>query len=64
MNSRHEPTEADHMRLRLAEARLQEMRQMDLGDAQSATLILTIDRLANALEDMIKMVRDSHPTGD
>lgn len=52
------------MRLRLAEARLQEMRQMDLGDAQSATLILTIDRLANALEDMIKMVRDSHPTGD
>ena len=52
------------MRLRLAEARLQEMRQMDLEDAHPAALVLAIKRLANTLEDMIEMARGFHSTSD
>lgn len=58
------PSAADQMRLRLAEARLQEMRQMDLEDAHPAALVLAIKRLANTLEDMIEMARGFHSTSD
>lgn len=59
VNSRHEPTEADQMRLRLAQARLRELREMDLGRAQPADLILTADRLGSVLEDMISLVTEA-----
>jgi hypothetical protein len=49
------------MRLRLAQSSLHEMRDMDLGAAHPATLILAIERLGNALEDAISMVLEAHP---
>lgn len=52
---------ADRMRLRLAKDRLREMRELDLGNAQAASLILTVERLGNALEDLINLVHEACP---
>ena len=55
------PTPADQMRLRLAEDRLREVRQMDLSSTSPAALILAVKRLENALEDVIALVHETHP---
>lgn len=44
------------MRIRLARTRLQETRNTDLAEAQPASLIVTIERLANTVEDLLKVI--------
>lgn len=51
---------SDEMRLRLAENRLREVRQMDLSGTSPAALILAVNRLENALEDVISLAREIH----
>lgn len=64
MNHPHEPASPDRcarphaqqMRIRLARARLQEVRQSDLGVAEPAALLFTVDRLAHAVEDLLALI--------
>lgn len=49
------PSPADTMRHRLAKAHLQEARGLNLAESPVATLISTIRRLTNALEDEIEI---------
>lgn len=57
------PSPSERMRVHLARARLQELREMDLGCTRPAELILAADRLGNALEDMIDLAVQDWPDG-
>ena len=60
-NDRHQPrlSAAQQARLRLAKNRLEEAREMDPSSAPAAELLLTIGRLASALEDVIALAEGS-----
>lgn len=54
-------SDAQNMRLRLARRRLQEVRATDPVESDPAALIASVRRLANTVDDLIRLIDEGCP---